>query len=179
MADLKLENLPGTGPIIRADMGAGTRATADFIVYKKDGSEVFSVDYQGLPDPGGNQAKRQVLISLGDIPADADALENFLVEFRAGVNIEKVQLCIDTDTGDGTTNRQNITIKRSSDDGQVVSYTTPTDNPALSAATWTDMGTVTNAALSNGEYLYATYTKTASGLALSGLAILIDYTMTS
>jgi len=168
VADLKLHNIPGTGPLIRADQGAGTRATADLINFQKNNSEVFSVDYQGLPDPGGSQATRQVVIPIGDIVADSDALESFLIEFRKAVTITDADFWVDTATADGSTNKQTLTIKRSSDNATVVAFTTAAENPGVAQATVTDMGEVGNAAIGAGEYLYMTYTKTSSGLAMSG-----------
>jgi len=179
MSDLKLHNIPGTGALIRGDFGSGTRAATDFINFQKDNSEVFSVDSAGLPDPGGNQATRQVVITVGDIVADSDALENFLVEFRGGVVITAGYIWVDTVTADGTTNKQTISIKRSVDDAEVFGYTTDAGDPGIALGTWTTLGAAGNTALAAGGYLYCDYTKTVSGLALSGTSFLIHYTMSS
>ena len=179
MADLKLENVPGTGPIIRGDFGSGTRAATDFINFQLNNSEVFSVDSTGLPDPGGNQATRQVVITVGDIVADSDAIENFLVEFRGGVVITAGYIWVDTQTADGTTNKQTISVKRSVDDGEVFGYTTNAGDTGIAQATWTSLGVAGNTAVADGGYLYVDYTKTSSGLALSGTSFLIHYTMSS
>ena len=179
MADLKLENVPGTGPLIRGDQGSGTRAAADFIKFEKNNSETFSVDSSGLPDPGGGQATRSITINVGDIVADSDAIENFLCEFRGGVVITDGDYAVDTDTADGTTNKQTFSIKRSSDDNEVFGATTPAANPGVAAATWTTLGAAGNTALASGEYLYVDYTKTTGGLAMSGLSFIIYYTMSS
>jgi len=179
MPDLKLDSLPGTGPLIRGDFGSGTRAATDFINFQLDNTEVLSVDSTGLPDPGGNQATRQVLITIGDIVANSDAIENFLLEFRGGVVITAGYVWVDTATADGTTNKQTISVKRSADDGEVFGYTTAAANPGLAAATWTSLGAAGNTAVASGGYLYCDFTKTSSGLAMSGLALLIHYTMSS
>ncbi len=177
MADLKLYNIPGTGPLIRGDMGAGTRATADFINFQKDNTETFSVDYQGLPDPGGNQATRVAVINIGDIAADSDALQNFLLEARATITVTAAYVCVDTETADGSVNGQTITLIRSNGDATVATYTTAVANPGLAQATVTTMGDITNGEVVSGGYLYCTYTKVASGLAMSGLTMIIHYTM--
>jgi len=182
MPDLYFNNVPGTGAIIRTDQGAGAGATRDFLKFQKNATEVFSVDYTGLPDPGGNQQTRFITIQVGDIAADSDALKNFLVEFRAGITIAATgcDFCVDTNTATGVGgNTQTLTIKRSSDDGTVVAVTTSASNPAVAQATWTTMGAVTNGAIAAGEYLYITFTKASAGLALSGLSIQIKFTMTS
>ena len=177
MPVIKIVNPPGSGPIWRHDLGAGAGASRDFMNFQKDGIEVFSVDSNGLPDPGGGDAKRAVTCLYGDVAADSDALEAFIWRAEKGVTITGVRLCVDADTADGSVNGQTLTLKRSSDNGQVVQYTTPANNPALSQATWYDMGSVTNASLSADEYLYLTFTKVNSGLALSGLCLLIEYTL--
>ncbi|KKL64667.1 hypothetical protein LCGC14_2162700 [marine sediment metagenome] len=178
MSDINLVNIPGTGALIRGDQGAGTRASADFLNFQKNNTETFSVDSAGLPDPGGNQATRQITIQIGDIVADSDAIEPFLMEFRGGVTITKAQLCVDTSTADGTTNKQTITILDSSDQ-QIAQLLTAANNPGVTQATWTDMGAITNAALTAGEYMYVTFAKTSAGLVMSGLTFLINYTMSS
>lgn len=179
MPDLKLHNVPGTGPLIRADMGSGTRATADFLNFQKNNSETFSVDYQGLPDPGGNQATRQLVIGIGDIVADSDALENFLMEARGGITITAASICVDTATADGSVNGQIVTLKNSSGDATIATYTTAVANPGLAQATVTTMGAITNGTIASGGYMYCTFTKVASGLAMSGVTLIINYTMSS
>jgi hypothetical protein len=180
MADLKLDNVPGTGPLIRADQGSGTRATADFMNFQADNTETFSVDYQGLPDPGGNQATRQIVIAVGDIAADSDAIQNFLFEAHGGITITAAYLVVDTATATGAGgNAVTIVLKNSNADATIATYLTGSDNPALAQATVTTMGSITNATIAAGGYVYCTYTKTSSGLALSGLTFIINYTMSS
>jgi len=174
-SNLKLIAPAGSGPVIRSDQGSGAGADRDFIVYKKNGSEVFSVDKNGLPDPGGGDAKRKAPVPYGDVVADADLLEPFLLKFTRSVTVTGIKLCVDEDTADGTTNRQTITVKRGSDDLQVAQFQTPAANPGLAQAVWTDMGSITNETLAAGDYLYAAFAKTAGGLALSGLTFLIEY----
>jgi len=176
MPDLKLHNLPGTGPLIRGDFGSGTRAATDFLNFQLNNSEVFSINSAGLPDPGGNQAVRQHLVTVGDIAADSDAITYFLFEVRASLTITKVSFWVDTTTADGSTNKQTMLIEDESSN-QIVSKITATANPGATIATWTDMGSVTNGALTAGDYLTMSPTKTSSGLAMSGLAFLFDYTM--
>ena len=179
MADLKLYNTPGTGPLIRGDQGSGTRAATDFITFLKNNSETFSVDSTGLPDPGGGQATREVMIQVGDIVVDSDAIEYFLVEFRGGVVITDGDYSVDTDTADGSTNKQTFSIKRSSDDAEVFGVTTAAANPGANQAEWVSLGAAGNTTVTTGEYLYLDITKTSTGLAMSGLTFVIYYTMSS
>ena len=179
MADLKLYNVPGTGPLIRADMGSGTRAAADFINFQKNNSEVFSVDSAGLPDPAANQATRQLTVNVGDLAADSNALQNYLFTARAGITITAASVVIDTATADGSVNGQIITLKRSNGDLTVATYTTAVANPGLAQATVTTMGAITNGALVAGGYLYVTFAKVSAGLAMSGLTFIINYTMST
>ena len=176
MSDLTMKNLPGTGPLIRGDFGSGTRAATDFLNFQLNNSEVFSVNSAGLPDPGGNQATRQQLVTIGDIVANSDALTYFLWEARATITITKVQYWVDTATADGTTNRQTLLIEDESSN-QIVSIDTPTADPSVAIGTWTDMSTVTNGTLTAGDYLTFSPTKISDGIAMSGLAFLFDYTM--
>lgn len=179
MPDFYFNNIPGTGPIIRSDQGAGAGAARDFIQLKKNGTEVWSVSSTGLPDPGGNQATRFITIQVGDIAADSDTLQNFLIEARATITVTAAYVCVDTATADGSVNGQIVTLKRSNGDATVATYTTAVANPGLAQATWTTMGAITNGEILAGGYLYCTYTKVAGGLALSGLSILVNYTMST
>jgi hypothetical protein len=175
---LNFVNPPGTGPIIRNDQGAGTGADRDFVVFKKGGTETFSVDSGGLPDPGGGDAKRAVQVSYGDLPADADALTPALHKFSNAVTITNIYVAVNANTADGSTNKQGIVVKRSSDDAAVTADgITNTANPGLADETWLSLGSITNAALAAGEYLYATFAKTSSGLAMAGLTFQIEYTL--
>ncbi len=176
-ASFKFVNPPGTGPIIRNDQGAGAGAARDFIQFDKASSEMFSIDANGLPDPGGGDPKRSVVIQYGDIVADSDAISPFLIKIKKAITVTNIYVAVDTSTADGTTNKQTIAVKRSSDDASVCSLLTPASNPGLTQATWTTMGAVSNAAVAADEYLYATFTKTSSGLAMSGLTFLIEYTL--
>ncbi len=169
---------PGAGPIIRNDQGAGAGAARDFINFEKNSTETFSVSSAGLPDPGGGDAKRSITVPVGDIVADSDLIEYGLVKFPGAVTITKISANVDTNSADGTTNKQTISIKRSNDDGEVVSFITNTANPGMNISTWEDMGAVTNEAQAAGEYLYVDFTKTASGIVLSGLSFQIEYTLT-
>lgn len=176
---INLVNPPGTGPIIRNDQGAGAGASRDFIQFKKAGTETWSVNSSGLPDPGGGDAKRAVTISYGDLPADADALEIFLVKFEAAVTLTNIYVCVNADTATGAVNGQTLTVKRSSDDATVVAFTTAVANPGMADETWTTMGALGNTSIAAAEYLYCTCAKVASGLAMNGLTFLVEYNPTA
>lgn len=177
MPVLKLINPPGKGPIFRFDAGAGAGAARDFILMQKAGSEVFSVDVNGLPDPPGGDAKRVAFCLYGDVAADSDALVPFIWKAKKAVVLTAIKICVDTVTADGTTNKQTLTFKRSSDNATIKAYTTPAENPGLAQATWTDISTLSNTSIAADERVYLTFTKVSSGLALSGLAIQIEYTL--
>jgi len=174
----KFVNPPGTGAIIRNDGGdAGGGGTRDVIDFEQSGTEAFSVDSSGLPDPGGGDPKRQVIVCIGDIAADSDALQNYLWQPQATCTVTNIYICVNADTADGTTNKQIITVKREVDDGAVATFTTAAANPGLADETWTTLGAITNASIVADDYLYCTYTKTVGGLAMAGLTFLIEYTL--
>jgi hypothetical protein len=173
----KLVNPAGTGPILRNDQGAGAGADRDFITFKKGGSEVFSVNSGGLPDPGGGDAKEALIVSYGDLPADADAIVAFLAKMSHAIVVTNIYVAVNADTADGTSNAQQIEVKRSSDDAVLATYSTAAENPGLADETWQTMGDVSNTAVAADERLYAAFTKTASGLAMNGLTFLIEYTL--
>ena len=177
MPDLRLINIPGNGPLIYSKMGSGTRAAADLINFQKNNTEVFSVNSAGLPDPGGNQTTFTKEICIGDIVADSDAFEFLLWEIRESITISAVYYCVDTDTADGTTNRQTLLINDESAN-QIVSVDTPTANPSVAQATWTTMGSVTNGSLTAGDYLKLLPTKIVGGLIMSNLTFQFTYTIT-
>jgi len=175
MADLRLVNVPGSGPLIYGDQGAGTRAAADFITFEKNDTEVFSVNYLGIPDPGGVQNTRQIAVQVGDIVAASDAFDYFLFESRGTITITKIEYCVDTDTLDGGTNGQTLLISNNAG-AKIASVATPTANPGVDAATWTTLGDITNEELTTGQYCYFSPTVVSSGLVMSGLTFLISYT---
>jgi len=167
----------GAGPIVRNDQGAGAGAARDFINFEKGNSETFSVDADGLPDPGGGDATRSITHQIQDLVADSDALEPMGIKFGKPVTITKISIWVDTDTADGSTNKQTFVWNRSSDDAVLVTYTTPAANPGLAQGVPATMGAVTNEAIGEDEYLYLEITKTSSGLAMSGVSFQIEYTL--
>ncbi len=175
LAVFKFTNPPGTGPIIRIDNGAGS--TRDVLNFQKNSSEVFSVDYNGLPHPSGGYAKRTVMVSYGDVPADADDLEPKLVEFEKAVTITNIYVAVDTDMGDCSgADNQTLYVKNGSDDSTMATLAL-TSNPGLAQNTWTSMGTISNASIPADSYCYATFAKGGSGVAMSGLVYRIEYTL--
>lgn len=182
MADspnFNIKDVPGSGPIIRNDQGAGAGAARDFIDFQAASSEVFSVDANGLPDPGGGDARRTLTICVGDIIADQGTQEYYLTRFAAACTIQAIYYCVDEDTADGSVNGQTILVSESSGSAQVASAATPAANPGVEQATWTTLGAITNGTMIADEYLYLTVTKVAAGLAMSNLTLQIEYTMTA
>lgn len=168
-------NPPGTGPIIRIDNGVGN--ARDLIDFQKSSSEVFSVDTNGLPDPGGGDPKRCITVSYGDIPADADAIEPFIHEFEKAVTITNVYVAVDTAMGDCSgANTQTFTVKRSADDSAICSWATSA-NPGIAQNTWQSLGACSNTSVAADAYIYGTFTKAGTGMLASGIVYRIEYTL--
>jgi len=176
MPDLSLVNMPGTGPLIYGDQGSGTRAATDFLNFQKNNTETFSVDYLGLPDPGGNQATRYIQRTVGDIAADSDLLKWFLFEVRATITIIAAYYSVDTDTADGSAVGQSLAIVDESANA-VCTASTNAGNPGATQAVWVTLGAITNGTLTAGDYLKFTPTHSGAGLAMSGLAFYFTYTL--
>ena len=169
------KNPPGAGPIIRYDSGAGS--SRDFLDFQTGSSEVFSVDANGLPDPGGGDATRSVTISYGDLPADSDAIKIMVHEFEKAVTVTGASLSCDTNMGNCSgANTQTFVLKSSAADATVATFLTSA-NPGMTAGTEQTMGSITNATVAADTYLYMTITKASSGMAVSGLTIHIEYTL--
>lgn len=176
MPDARFVNLPGNGPIIYSDQGSGTRAAQDLFNFQKNNAEVFSVSSTGLPDPGGAQQTRYVPYTVGDIVAESDAKSWTILEVRATITIISIFYSVDTDTADGTTNGQTFLIEDETNN-QITSNTLNAGNPGATQAVWVTCGSVTSGTLTDGDYLTFSPTKVSAGLAMSGLAFYITYTM--
>jgi len=168
-------NPPGTGPIIRVDNGAGN--ARDLLDFQASSTEVFSISTAGLPDPGGGDAKRTVLCSYGDLPADADLIEPLVHEFEKSVTITNVYIACDTDTAtaDGG-NTQTFTLNRGADSNEICSWATSAD-PGLTQNTWQSLGAISDETIAADDYVYGTITKAGSGLIVSGLIYRVEYTL--
>jgi hypothetical protein len=165
---------PGTGPIIRIDNNAG--ATRDVLDFQKNSTETFSVDSNGLPDPGGGDATRVVIVRYDDTPADADALQPCLHVFEKAVTITAIYVCCDVSVGDMSTNKETIVVKNSTSDTTIATLALTGGTP-MPAKAWLTMGAITNGSVTADTYIYATLTKTSSGLVMSGLTFRIEYTL--
>ncbi len=165
----------GTGPIIRIDNGAGS--TRDVLNFQKNSSEVFSVDSNGLPDPGGGDPKRSVTVSYGDIPADADAIAPKLIEFEKAVTITNIYVAVDTAVAScAGADKQTLLVKNGDGDTTIATLAL-TANPGMAQNTWTTMGAITNASIAADSYCYGTFTKTGAGVAMSGIVYRVEYTL--
>jgi len=170
----KLTNPPGSAPIIKVQQGALAGADRDLICFKKAGTETFSVNSSGLPDPGGGDATRSIVVSYGDLPTDGDALKICLHQFRQAATITGIYLNVEADTEDGSSNTQTLLVSESSTDAQVASWVS---DGVESDETWQTMGSITNGGMVADEYIYCVPTKASSGLAMVGLSFRIDYTL--
>jgi len=173
---INIVNPPGTGPIIRIDQGAGAGASRDSIDFQLNSSEVFSVDSSGLPDPGGGDAKRSVVVHYGDLPADPDALEPFIYRWQKSVTITNVYVAVDTTLGADGSHYVTLVLTNATSDATIATYAT---SGGISQNTWTSMGAITNPDIIAGanSYCYLVPTKTGNGGALSGLSFRIEYTL--
>lgn len=173
---INMVNPPGTGPIIRIDQGAGAGASRDSIDFQASSSEVFSVDSSGLPDPGGGDAKRSVVINYGDLPADADALEPFIYRWEKAATITNAYVAVDTAIGADGVNYNTLVLTNATAGATIATLSTAA---GWAINTWTTMGAITNPDIVAGasSYCYLVPTKTASGKACSGLSIRIEYTL--
>lgn len=173
---INMVNPPGTGPIIRVDQGAGAGASRDSIDFQASSSEVFSVDSSGLPDPGGGDPKRSVVVRYGDVPADADALEPFIYRWEKAVTITNAYMAVDTAIGVDAVNYQTFVLTNATSDATIATLTTAA---GWAQNTWTTMGSITNADIVAGanSYCYLVPAKAASGKICSGLSIRIEFTL--
>jgi len=174
LAVFKFINPPGTGPIIRIDNGTGN--TRDVLNFQKSTSEVFSVNSAGLPDPGGGDPKRSVVVSYGDLPADPDALEPFIYRWEKAVTITNAYVALDTTVGADAVNYNTLVLTNATADATIATLSTAA---GIAANTWTTMGDITNPDIVAGasSYCYLVPTKTVSGMALSGLTFRIEFTL--
>ncbi len=167
----------GAGAIILNEQGAGAGAARNLLEFQKSSAQVIDVPSIGLIDPGGGFAKRSVTVFVGDIVAESDLIEKYLCKFDKDVVITKISINVDTDTADGGTNKQTISVKRSTDSAEVVGYTTSASNPGVSQDAWQDLGALGNTAIAATKYLYVDFTKVVAGLVISGLTFQIEYTL--
>ncbi len=176
LAVINMVNPPGTGPIIRIDQGAGAGAAIDSITFNTGGSEFFSVDSNGLPDPGGGQSKRSVTIHYGDLPANADALEPFIYRWEKAVTITNVYIATNTTVAADAINFNTLVLTNKTSDAAIVTYSTA---PGFAQNVWTTMGAVTNPDIVAGtsSYCYLVPTKTVNGTAVLGLTLRIEFTL--
>ena len=173
---LNMVNPPGTGPIIRIDQGAGAGAAIDSITFNTGGSEVFSVDSSGLPDPGGGDPKRSVTVNYGDLPTDPDALEPFIYRWEKAVTITNVYVALDTTLAADGVNYVDLVLTNATSDTTIATLSMTV---GLAQNVWLTMGAITNPNIIAGasSYCYLVPAKAASGYALAGLTFRIEYTL--
>ena len=113
---------------------------------------------------------------LVDIDADSDALNSPLWYLETDIKIDKVRFGVDTAVTAADTNYQKVAVTDGSDD--IASITT---GPAASGDDLTAGAflakdpAAAHAEKSAGDTLKVEYTKTGTGMALSGLIVEIDY----
>ena len=167
---IKLKNVT-----LISEVGAGTGANKDHVLVNRATVEQFSIDKLGLPIMANAGDKfRVVSINVGDIVADSDAIEFFLLKPSGTINVVYIGLSVDTDIGDDNVNFQTIVVENDSN----AAVATLTTDIAWTAGAIQTMGSITNPSITSAEYLTVKFTKDASGLAMSGLTFNIAYTVT-
>ena len=172
---MNIVNPPGKGPIIRIDLGA-VGSNRDAIRFDLATTEVISVDESGLFDPGGGQAKREVYISYGDLPENADALTPFLYQFQKNITIIGIYVSCDTTTADWSAGSSQL-MAVDDEDANAICSAAMTTNPGITVATWTTLGAISTPNLDAGKYLNAKFAKTGTPGIVSGLCYRIEYTL--
>jgi len=171
MAVILINRPVGKGEIIRLD-----QSDYDFLVAKKDSSETWSMDVNGLPASTSNQNIWYETVNLGDLAADSDAIAPVIFKKPEAVAIVAIWIAVDTTVGADAVNYNTIDIKQ--DDGDASLMSSPYDTQAgLTLATPVDMGVDQNLSQIADESLYLDLTLTASGKALSGAVLFISYTL--
>ena len=164
-----------TAEIIHIDSGVTSH---DAIACKKATVETFSIDVNGLPISTSGDLYQYMTVNIGDVAADSDAIVPGIFVPKAAITLYAIDLSVDTDIGDDNVNYQSIDFKDSA------------ANSILSAPFTTDVewtaGTLISAGALDGthkilaadEDVYMTFTKTASGKAMSGLKVHLTYQYT-
>ena len=157
-------NPQGDGEIFHLD-----QSQYDFLVVKKDATEVFSVDVNGLPDTTCNQQYYYWGVCIGDIVANSDSVVPYLFQKDSAVTLRSCRLSVDTAIVDDNTNYQTIQLVDSGANNILSSgFTT---DITWTGGTSTDIGSLdaTHKVLTANETVRATFTKSSSGKAMNAV----------
>ena len=169
---LLVDDVDSNDPAYLFDSSGGR----DLIAHYDDGTEKFAMMADGFIRTASGYKDRYVTIGLGDIAADSDAFDYPLFIARNDITIVDAYIGVDTTIADDNTNYQTMALVQSGSSTNIASMTS--DVP------WTlhvpqSMGTIdaTATKVKAGASIKLTFTKTASGLAMSGFNITLRYTI--
>lgn len=162
----------GNDEIYKFDSNGGR----DLCAHLDDGTEKFAIMGDGFMRTTSGYKNRYISIGFGDIAADSDVFTYPVFVAKHDITIIEAFITVDTDITDDNTNYQTIALKQTGTSTAIVSKT--------SDITWSqhvqvDMGSVDSAAakVKAGASINVTFTKTASGKAMSGFVIAIRFTI--
>jgi len=152
--------------------------SGDFLTFSKDSSETFSIDINGLPATTSNQQYFYEVVNVGDIAADSDSIKKVVFSKEHAATLYAAYLTADETKTNDAVNYQTIELE-DSDGNVIVSYAwTPVFTAGSTAPQ--SMGALdgTHKVLSSDDHVEMTFTKTSSGQAISGLTLILFYTLT-
>jgi len=172
MGEITFTNPPGNKPSINI---VDTKRR-DLWRFYSGASLVSRCNYLGQIISTAGQTYKYIQVGLGDIAADSDAFRYPLMRLPYAVTVYDIHIGTDTTLAANATNYQTIAAKDA--DGNTIASIT-TASTGFTAATPRTMGTIssTYGALIANEGLYLTFTKAASGAALSGAVVFVIFTV--
>lgn len=134
-------------------------------------------DHAVIPLHLGNELHRfSKTFYLGDIDADSDALVPPLWNPPRAITIKRILVGLDTDAAKDNTDYQTISITDGTNTIASIATGPTAGGTSFTAGTFVELTLVANyVAISAAETIKVDFTKTNSGMALSGLQIQIDY----
>ena len=170
MAELNFTDPPGTEATIIID----DNKDRDFVRFFNAGTEVYRINKTGQRISTAGQKYRYIGLCMGDIAADSDSLTYPVMRLPHKAEILEVWCGVDTTVAANATNYVTIALK-DVDANTICSITTA--STGFTAGTARSMGTVssTYGIVDANENVYMTFTKAASGVALSGFVLMIAY----
>ena len=166
--------------LLHIKSGAGAGAAHDNLVCSKSGTETLSIDVNGLMTATSGDKYQYAQCNIGDIVADSDAIVPCIFYAVAGLTLVSIGLSVDTDIGDDDVNYQ--TIQFTDEDDNAILASAFTTDVAWTAGVIVSAGSLVSAShevLVATDYVKMTFTKTSSGLAMSGLTAHIAFEYTS
>ena len=170
MGELNFTSPPGNKPTMQI---VDTRKR-DLWRFYKNGTLVSRVNHLGQRISNAGDQYKYLSVGIGDIAADSDALVYPIMNLPMGATISAVYLAVDTTVAANATNYETIALK-DADANTIASITTA--SVGFTAGTPRTMGTIstTHGILVADEGVYLSFTKAASGMALSGMSVIVIY----